>query len=577
MNSILAAAIGLSNLTAPSPPSPPSPPSDKPSAPNVKATAPASTLPQAISNGAESRSEIAFGKSNESPVGNEEVTLNSIAIAQAYDLRESLHRSSFLLSTAVVGDFDFGRSRRPFSSPYSDVRARISRATAMAVDQFSVANRVNAMERTAATICSSYYPNYPVGIRSGGASAPLLPPATLNPPIAVSPILNTKTFPETLFDIISVVDYSHIIAWLPHGRAFFIHDRQRFSSEILTRFFDGANFTSFTRRLKRWNYARVPRGPEIGAYYNPNFKRDQPDLVRKMRYRMEGEDDKVADEAEEILEEQSALEVEKKDNENPPQKTRGPPMPLQDTSPKRLSKNMSSPSLTSNQGKTSALWAFLEEHLKKQVAIRRKGAVKNKSPTQKSLSDSVITSLAEADDRLMPLPSPLPKRPKKRFKISTATRMTNHGDDSGSSAGGTLSKILTLSTTAAELSLLPQGHLHSSMDDLYERMNELQREISARSMAIARLKDDIGREERILRLFEADRVLLSDVTSSSEQPSFIQGSEGMRANTFLRTTVPFKGSIDMSVPSLLRGGQGSKVLPASCIHRHLAGLQSSGI
>ena len=51
----------------------------------------------------------------------------------------------------------------------------------------------------------------------------------------------------------------------------------------------------------------------------------------------------------------------------------------------------------------------------------------------------------------------------------------------------------------------------------------------------------------------------------------------MRANTFLRTTVPFKGSIDMSVPSLLRGGQGSKVLPASCIHRHLAGLQSSGI
>ena len=183
MNSILAAAIGLSNLTAPSPPSPPSPPSDKPSAPNVKATAPASTLPQAISNGAESRSEIAFGKSNESPVGNEEVTLNSIAIAQAYDLRESLHRSSFLLSTAVVGDFDFGRSRRPFSSPYSDVRARISRATAMAVDQFSVADRVNAMERTAATICSSYYPNYPVGIRSGGASAPLLPPATLNPPI----------------------------------------------------------------------------------------------------------------------------------------------------------------------------------------------------------------------------------------------------------------------------------------------------------------------------------------------------------------------------------------------------------
>jgi len=162
-------------------------------------------------------------------------------------------------------------------------------------------------------------------------SAPLLPPATLNPTIAVSPILSTKNFPETLYDIISVVDYSHIIAWLPHGRVFFIHDRQRFASEILTRFFDGAKFKSFTRRLKRWNYARVPRGPEMGAYYNPNFKRDQPDLVRKMRYRKEGEDDKVADEAEENLEDQSELEVVKQDNENPPQKTSGPPMPLQDT------------------------------------------------------------------------------------------------------------------------------------------------------------------------------------------------------------------------------------------------------
>jgi len=608
MNSILAAAIGLSTLGTPTPPSPPS---NKPSASNVKATAPASSLPHSISHGtaAESRSEITFGKSNESPVGNEEATGNSIAITQAYDLRESLHRSSFLPST-VVGDYEFGRIRRPFSSPYSDVRARILSATATAVDQFSVENLENAMERAAAAICSSYYPNYLVGIRSGGASAPLLPPATLNPPLAVSPILNTKNFPETLFDIISEVDYSHIIAWLPHGRGFIIYDKERFASEILTRFFIGAKFTSFTRRLKRWNYARVPRGPEIGAYYNPNFIRDQPDLVRKMTYRMEGEDDKFADEAEKNLEEQSEVEVEKKDNETPPQKTSGPPMSLQGTSPKRLSKNISSPSLTSNQGKSSALWARLAEHIEKEVAIGPVGAVKNDSPTQTSLSGSVITSIAEADDRLLPFPSPLPKRPKKRFKISTATHKTNHGDYSGSSGGGTLSKHPALSTTAAESSLLPQGHPHSSaMDDLYERMNELRREILARSMALARHMDgcsmiclsghsaphDIEREERIQRFLEAERVLcinrhlsdfpstssaalsLSDVTSSSKEPSFIQGSEGMRATTFLRAAVPFEGSIGISVPSLVRGVQGSKALPMPYIHMHLAGLQSSGI
>ena len=343
----------------------------------------------------------------------------------------------------------------------------------------------------------------------------------------------------------------------------------------------------------------------MGAYYNPNFRKDQPDLVRKMRYRMEGDDDKVADDAGENLEEQIVVEVVKKDNENPPEKT-GPPMPLQGTSHERLIKDMSSPSLTSNQGKYSALWARLEEHIEKEVAIQPKGAVKNDSPTQKRLSDSAIASLAKADDSLMPLPTPLPKRPKKRFKISDATHKANHGGDSGSSGGG----HPTLSTTAAVSSLLPQGHPHSSAtDDPYERMKELQREILARSIALARVVDecsmmslsghsaphDIEREERMQRFLEADRVFrinryssdflssstaassLSDFTSSSKQPSFIHGSEGMRADTSLRATVPFEGSIGMSVPSLLRGGQRSAALPVPYNHRHLAELQLSGI
>jgi len=39
--------------------------------------------------------------------------------------------------------------------------------------------------------------------------------------------------------------------------------------------------------LKRWNFERVARGPEIGAYYNPLFQRDNPEWVLKMRYRMD--------------------------------------------------------------------------------------------------------------------------------------------------------------------------------------------------------------------------------------------------------------------------------------------------
>ena len=76
----------------------------------------------------------------------------------------------------------------------------------------------------------------------------------------------TKNFPETLFAVISDKESDDIISWLPHGKGFIIHDKNLFGTMILPRYFDGAKFTSFTRRLKRWAFVRVPRGPELGEY-----------------------------------------------------------------------------------------------------------------------------------------------------------------------------------------------------------------------------------------------------------------------------------------------------------------------
>mmetsp|Transcript_24628 Transcript_24628/g.52256 ORF Transcript_24628/g.52256 Transcript_24628/m.52256 type:complete len:717 (-) Transcript_24628:148-2298(-) len=100
----------------------------------------------------------------------------------------------------------------------------------------------------------------------------------------ISTISNSSSlnFPETLYRILSDPSYEDILSWLPHGRGFSIHDKQLFVSEILPRFFEGAKFTSFTRRLKRWNFERVPRYPDIGSYYNKYFLRGRPDLVRLM-------------------------------------------------------------------------------------------------------------------------------------------------------------------------------------------------------------------------------------------------------------------------------------------------------
>lgn len=95
---------------------------------------------------------------------------------------------------------------------------------------------------------------------------------------------NSQTFfPLKLHQIISDESNADIIQWLPSGKAFIIVDKNRFAQEILPRFFSQqCKFTSFTRKLTRWRFNRVPRGPLIGAYYHELFGRNQQNLCYQM-------------------------------------------------------------------------------------------------------------------------------------------------------------------------------------------------------------------------------------------------------------------------------------------------------
>ncbi len=48
------------------------------------------------------------------------------------------------------------------------------------------------------------------------------------------------------------------------------------------RYFKQSKFTSFTRKLNRWGFERVARGPETGAYYHPLFQRNNLRLCLQM-------------------------------------------------------------------------------------------------------------------------------------------------------------------------------------------------------------------------------------------------------------------------------------------------------
>jgi len=83
-------------------------------------------------------------------------------------------------------------------------------------------------------------------------------------------------FPKQLHDILSNEAYYNIIRWLPHGKSFVILKKQKFVEAVSTKYFKETKYTSFTRKLNRWQFIRVSRGPDTGAYHHKFFLRDDP-------------------------------------------------------------------------------------------------------------------------------------------------------------------------------------------------------------------------------------------------------------------------------------------------------------
>ena len=84
-------------------------------------------------------------------------------------------------------------------------------------------------------------------------------------------------------EILNNEENADIISWLPHGRGFMIYKKKLFETKIMPKFFHKhSKYTSFTRKLNRWGFVRVTRGPEMGAYYHKFFKRGESRLCMQM-------------------------------------------------------------------------------------------------------------------------------------------------------------------------------------------------------------------------------------------------------------------------------------------------------
>ena len=93
-----------------------------------------------------------------------------------------------------------------------------------------------------------------------------------------------RNFPARLHTILSIDKYSHIIAWMPHGRAWKVLNKKLLVEEVLPEYFGQSKYASFVRQLSGWGFTRLHQtGPDFGCYYHECFLQGHPKLTVLMR------------------------------------------------------------------------------------------------------------------------------------------------------------------------------------------------------------------------------------------------------------------------------------------------------
>jgi len=71
-----------------------------------------------------------------------------------------------------------------------------------------------------------------------------------------------------LMNLLSCDDKVEIITWLPHGKSFIFLDQKRFVEEVMPMHFGKCKFASFSRKLYRWGFRQITKGPDAGSYFH---------------------------------------------------------------------------------------------------------------------------------------------------------------------------------------------------------------------------------------------------------------------------------------------------------------------
>mmetsp|Transcript_11583 Transcript_11583/g.24716 ORF Transcript_11583/g.24716 Transcript_11583/m.24716 type:complete len:346 (+) Transcript_11583:305-1342(+) len=101
-----------------------------------------------------------------------------------------------------------------------------------------------------------------------------------------------ELFPSKLYEMLEEIEalgLADAVSWRPHGRAFFIKDKDLFITKVVPKFFKATKIRSFQRQCHLWGFQRITSGPDAGSWWHKSFIRGNPqDLRHIVRTRVKG-------------------------------------------------------------------------------------------------------------------------------------------------------------------------------------------------------------------------------------------------------------------------------------------------
>jgi hypothetical protein len=100
-------------------------------------------------------------------------------------------------------------------------------------------------------------------------------------------------FPWRLHELLTEAESNGndvIVSWIPGtNNAFKVHNKEKFTNEILPAYFSATKYKSFQRNLNLWGFESMTDGPNRGACHHPIFVRGDREKCHYMtRYKVKG-------------------------------------------------------------------------------------------------------------------------------------------------------------------------------------------------------------------------------------------------------------------------------------------------